>query len=76
MLMSEPMVAHAVTASETVSFILIIAVMAILLIRIINGNIAVAHRSSVNLLTEVPVRKINEWFSGPLEIAFPEIGGR
>ena len=63
------MVAHAVTASETVSFILIIAVMAILLIRITNGNIAVAHRSRINLLTETPVRKINEWLMCALEIA-------
>jgi hypothetical protein len=42
MLVSEPTVAHAATASETLSFILIIAVMAILLIRIKDDNIAVA----------------------------------
>jgi hypothetical protein len=60
MLESEPTVAHAATASDTLSFILTIAVMAILLIRIKDDNIAVAFCPRENSLTKVPVRKINE----------------
>lgn len=62
MLESEPTVAHAATASETLSFIPIIAVMAILLIRIKDDNIAVAYIPRENPLTNGPVRKLNKSF--------------
>src|SRR4051812_48505519 len=60
MLESEPTVAHAATASDTLSFILIIAVMAILLIRIKDDNIAVAYCPRENHLTNVLIRKLNK----------------
>ncbi|MDR6819092.1 hypothetical protein J2X76_004274 [Neorhizobium sp. 2083] len=62
MLESEPTVAHAATASETLSFIPIIAVMAILLIRIKDDNIAVAYSPRENPLTNGLIRKLNKPF--------------